>query len=99
MKKNCKVSLAGNIGFTLVDGGPTLLVAVPAPAGTRLTVDTALVTVTGEPFSKTFTKDGVTRTTVYVEAEAKDGAVSYRKLATIVGTPPASLKSSADEEV
>lgn len=95
MVKNCTVSKSGNIGFVLVDGGPIVTIAVAAPAGARVTVDLEKVKVVGEPFSR-LRKDGTVA--IYVEGEALPGAISYRKLAAVIGTPPV-IASASDDEV
>lgn len=96
MIKNCTVSKSQNIGFTMVEGGPVIMVAVAAVPGARVTVDLSKITVIGTPFTRTG-KDGIVRT--YQEGEAAAGAIAYRKLAAVTGIPPAVLASSSDDEV
>ena len=93
MIKSVKVKKSGNIGFTMPDADETVVtVTVDAAPGARISVDTDLITVTGEPFSRVGT-DGVER--VYVKGVAKPGALKYEELAVVSGKAPRQWHSAS----
>ena len=89
--RSVSVSSGGNVIFKKAGIEGLCIVGVEAPVGARLTVNLDLIAV--DPASDAFTKpriqeDESVLDITYVPCVAEEGAISYRRLATVTGTPP-----------